>query len=127
MSGGLCSAGRMVSRVDQMNPLIRVPRFGNSKKIRIDQLQGQSRVRHVDAGQNRRWPGSNTDPFRMYFGICGLSFLLEPSLQPVEPTLNISQRAFQRLKQLQAVWKLEQEEPDSTSNRSKLDVRLNIE
>lgn len=83
-----------------------------------------------------KWPGSHTDPFHTYFGICGLSFLQEPGLQPVEPALNISQRAFQRLKQLHAVWELEQEQPDgngtvpsSSSNSTcvKRDVRVNIE
>lgn len=83
-----------------------------------------------------KWPGSHTDPFHTYFGICGLSFLQEPGLQPVEPALNISQRAFHRLKQLHAVWELEREQPDgngtvhsssSSSTCVKRDVRVNIE
>ncbi|XP_053694696.1 geranylgeranyl transferase type-1 subunit beta [Sabethes cyaneus] len=64
-----------------------------------------------------KWPGSHTDPFHTYFGLCGLSFLQEPGLQPVVPSLNISQRAFERLKQLHAAWELE----------AQSDVRVNIE
>lgn len=67
-----------------------------------------------------KWPGSHTDPFHTYFGLCGLSFLQEPGLLEVVPSLNISQRAFQRLKQLHAVWELE-------TDLSKCDVRVNIE
>lgn len=86
-----------------------------------------------------KWPGSHTDPFHTYFGICGLSFLQEPGLQPVEPALNISKRAFQRLKQLHAVWEIEREQPGNNSNNSnststsssstcvKREVRVNIE
>lgn len=68
-----------------------------------------------------KWPGSHTDPFHTYFGICGLSFLQEPGLLEVVPSLNISQRAFQRLKQLHSVWEAEAE------FKRKCDVRVNIE
>lgn len=68
-----------------------------------------------------KWPGSHTDPFHTYFGICGLSFLQEPGLLEVVPSLNISQRAFQRLKQLHSVWEVE------ADIRRKCDVRVNIE
>lgn len=67
-----------------------------------------------------KWPGSPTDPFHTYFGICGLSFLQEPGLLHVVPSLNISQRAFQRLKQLHTAWDLEKD-------LSQCDIRVNIE
>jgi geranylgeranyl transferase type-1 subunit beta len=54
-----------------------------------------------------KWPGSSTDPFHTYFGLCGLSFLSEPGLMEVEPCLNISMRSYQRLKELHKLWTLE--------------------
>ncbi|XP_058448420.1 geranylgeranyl transferase type-1 subunit beta [Malaya genurostris] len=71
----------------------------------------------ITVGGFSKWPGSHTDPFHTYFGICGLSFLQEPGLNQVVPSLNISLRAFDRLKQLHAAWDLE----------AQSDVRVNIE
>lgn len=68
-----------------------------------------------------KWPGSQADPFHSYFGLCGLSFLQEPGLLEVVPSLNISQRAFKKLKQLHSVWELE------ANIKSKCDVTVNIE
>lgn len=51
-----------------------------------------------------KWPGSTTDPFHAYFGLCGLSFLNEPGLLDIMPSLNISMRAYERLKGLHEVW-----------------------
>lgn len=48
------------------------------------------------------WP---PDPLHAYLGLCGLSLIGEPSLRKVHPALNITQRAFQRLQQLQQTWK----------------------
>lgn len=54
-----------------------------------------------------KWPQSTTDPFHTYFGLCGLSFMHEPGLCEVMPSLNISMRAYNRLKQLHAQWQAE--------------------
>ncbi|XP_054743002.1 geranylgeranyl transferase type-1 subunit beta [Anastrepha obliqua] len=54
-----------------------------------------------------KWPQSTTDPFHTYFGLCGLSFMNEPGLLEVMPSLNISTRAYNRLKQLHAKWQID--------------------
>lgn len=53
------------------------------------------------------------DPLHAYLGLCGLSLIGEPSLRKVHPALNITQRAFQRLQQLQQTWR------DSTDSCSR--------
>ncbi|XP_055373445.1 geranylgeranyl transferase type-1 subunit beta [Condylostylus longicornis] len=54
-----------------------------------------------------KWPGSNTDPFHTYFGLCGLTFIKEKNLADITPALNITYRAFNHLQKLQKSWKLE--------------------
>ncbi|XP_053958484.1 geranylgeranyl transferase type-1 subunit beta [Anastrepha ludens] len=54
-----------------------------------------------------KWPQSTTDPFHTYFGLCGLSFMNEPGLLEVMPSLNISTRAYNRLRQLHAKWQID--------------------
>lgn len=53
------------------------------------------------------------DPLHAYLGLCGLSLIGEPSLRKVHPALNITQRAFQHLQQLQQTWR------DSTGSCSR--------
>lgn len=65
-----------------------------------------------------KWPGFNCDPFHSYFSLCGLSFLGEPGLAPVRPCLNITERAYARLRQLQRGWDVE---------RGVADVRLDAD
>lgn len=65
-----------------------------------------------------KWPGYNSDPFHTYFSLCGLSFLKEPGLAAVVPSLNISERAHTRLTQLHRLWKLD---------NSVSDIRLSVE
>lgn len=64
-----------------------------------------------------KWSGTSSDPFHTYFGLCGLSFLREPGLLDVMPSLNISMRAYERLKSIHKVWDL----------NSQMEVQLNIE
>lgn len=45
------------------------------------------------------------DPLHAYLGLCGLSLIGEPGLRKVHPALNITQRAFQHLQQLQQTWR----------------------
>lgn len=45
------------------------------------------------------------DPLHAYLGLCGLSLIGEPTLRKVHPALNVTQRAFQHLQQLQQTWK----------------------
>lgn len=54
-----------------------------------------------------KWPSSCTDPFHTYFGLCGLSFIDEPGLSEVMPSLNISIRVYKRLKELHEKWRTE--------------------
>lgn len=65
-----------------------------------------------------KWPSSPTDPFHTYFGLCGLSFLNEIGIEDIEPCLNISMRAYKRLKNLHKLWNVE---------KNISDVKLNIE
>lgn len=64
-----------------------------------------------------KWSGTSSDPFHTYFGLCGLSFLREPGLLDVMPSLNISMRAYERLKSIHKGWDL----------NSQMEVQLNIE
>lgn len=65
-----------------------------------------------------KWPGTTSDPFHTYFGICGLSFLHEPGLLEIMPSLNISVRAYERLLNLQKMWNIQ---------TKIMDIQLNIE
>lgn len=71
----------------------------------------------VVVGGFSKWSGTSSDPFHTYFGICGLSFLREPGLLEVMPSLNISMRAYERLKNIHKTWKL----------NNQLEVQLHIE
>lgn len=51
-----------------------------------------------------KWPNICTDPFHTYMAICALSFLDEPDLNEVMPSLNISMNAYHRLKLLHQNW-----------------------
>lgn len=74
----------------------------------------------VITGGFSKWPGSSTDPFHTYFSLCGLSFINEPGLEAIMPSLNISQRAYERLCEIQKSWK-------SNDTSSTEDTRVNIE
>lgn len=52
-----------------------------------------------------KWPGSTADPFHTYFGLCGLSFIGEPGILEIMPSLNISMRAYEKLQNVQKRWK----------------------
>lgn len=52
-----------------------------------------------------KWPGIRPDPYHTYFSICGLSFLNENGLQQCMPSLNISIRAYEWMKELHSQWK----------------------
>ena len=47
------------------------------------------------------------DALHAYFGICGLSLMSEPGLLPINPALNISQRAADHLKTIHLKWATE--------------------
>lgn len=65
-----------------------------------------------------KWPGTTSDPFHTYFGLCGLSFLKEPGLLEVIPTLNISSRAHEKLKNLHKLWDAQTQLNDIKINAS---------
>jgi len=54
-----------------------------------------------------KWTGSSADPFHTYFSLCGLSFINEPGLGEIMPSLNISMRAYNLLKSRHKDWQLE--------------------
>ncbi|KAG8011952.1 Geranylgeranyl transferase type-1 subunit beta [Nibea albiflora] len=58
-------------------------------------------------------PQVRRDPLHAYLGLCGLSLIGEPNLRKVHAALNITQRAFQHLQQLQQTWR------DSTGSCSR--------
>lgn len=76
----------------------------NFNKNREYVISTQDRI----VGGFSKWPGSTTDPFHSYFGICGLSFMKEPQTLEVMPSLNISMRAYERLKHIHNKWHLEE-------------------
>ncbi|KAG7300193.1 hypothetical protein JYU34_015743 [Plutella xylostella] len=51
-----------------------------------------------------KWPETCTDPMHTYLGLCGLSLIGENGLIEIEPRLNITKRAFEHLKKIQATW-----------------------
>lgn len=71
-----------------------------------------------------KWPGTSSDPFHTYFGLCGLSFLREPGLLEVVPTLNVSARTHSKLKTLHKLWDAQNQMKDIRidGNDSKDDV-----
>lgn len=64
-----------------------------------------------------KWPQNCTDPFHTYMGICGLSFLNEPGLIGVMPSLNISILAYEKLKLLHRKWRSEHKKIDNSKNK----------
>ncbi|XP_013183879.2 geranylgeranyl transferase type-1 subunit beta isoform X2 [Amyelois transitella] len=51
-----------------------------------------------------KWPDTCTDPMHTYLGLAGLSLIGENGLLEVVPTLNITKRAYEHLKNLQEQW-----------------------
>lgn len=66
-----------------------------------------------------KWTGSSADPFHTYFSLCGLSFINEPGLAEIMPSLNISMRAYNQLKARHKAWQLLENNFD--------EIRLNID
>ncbi|XP_035236366.1 geranylgeranyl transferase type-1 subunit beta [Anguilla anguilla] len=81
--------------------LLDVFQYTNFEKNRRYILSTQDRL----VGGFAKWPDSHPDALHAYFGICGLSLLGESSLRKVHPALNVSQRAFEYLQQLQRTWR----------------------
>eukprot|EP00117_Sycon_ciliatum_P019351 scpid54811/ scgid17568/ Geranylgeranyl transferase type-1 subunit beta; Geranylgeranyl transferase type I subunit beta; Type I protein geranyl-geranyltransferase subunit beta len=51
-----------------------------------------------------KWPSHHPDPLHAYLGLAGLALMGEPGILPLHPALNISQRAYAHLQNLQAEW-----------------------
>ena len=49
-------------------------------------------------------PDCAADPLHTFMGICGLSLVNYPTLEPIHPALVISMRAFQHLQNLHRKW-----------------------
>ncbi|KAJ8718510.1 hypothetical protein PYW08_002747 [Mythimna loreyi] len=54
-----------------------------------------------------KWPDTCTDPMHTYLGLAGLSLIGESGLLEIEPTLNITKRAYEHLKSLHRQWESE--------------------
>ncbi|XP_049791198.1 geranylgeranyl transferase type-1 subunit beta [Schistocerca nitens] len=63
-------------------------------------LSTQDRI----VGGFSKWIDTTSDPMHTYLGLCGLSLMDEELLLPVEPRLNITQRAFATLKKIHEEW-----------------------
>ncbi|XP_061673448.1 geranylgeranyl transferase type-1 subunit beta isoform X2 [Syngnathoides biaculeatus] len=81
--------------------LLDVFQYTNFDKNRTFILSTQDRL----VGGFAKWPDTHPDPLHAYLGLCGLSLMGEASLRKVHPALNITQRAFERLRQLQQTWR----------------------
>ncbi|MED6283384.1 Geranylgeranyl transferase type-1 subunit beta [Characodon lateralis] len=93
-----CSLSLSLSLLFQ---LLDVFQYTNFEKNRSFILSTQDRL----VGGFAKWPDSHPDPLHAYLGLCGLSLIGEPDLRKVHPALNITQRAFQHLQQLQQTWR----------------------
>jgi geranylgeranyl transferase type-1 subunit beta len=51
-----------------------------------------------------KWPDCYPDPLHTYMGLCGLSLVHYPSLEPIHPALVITARAHEHLKTLHKTW-----------------------
>ena len=54
-----------------------------------------------------KWPNCSPDPLHTYMGLCGLSLVNYPFLQPIHSALVISEKAFRHLEKLHLLWRLE--------------------
>lgn len=77
-----------------------------SHKIDITYLRFIASTQYLISGGLSKWPGFDPDPYHSYFGLCGLSFLGEPGIKEIMPSLNISMKAYERLKQYHSEWRL---------------------
>lgn len=51
-----------------------------------------------------KWPDTCTDPMHTYLGLAGLSLIGDTDLLEIVPTLNITKRAYDHLKELHCQW-----------------------
>lgn len=59
---------------------------------------------HELIGGFSKWPNCNPDPLHTFMGLCGLSLVDYPRLQPIHSALVISQRAHEFVKSLHCKW-----------------------
>lgn len=94
--------------------ILKAFQFTNFRRNRDYLMSAQDAI----TGGFSKWPGSSVDPFHTYFALCGLSFINEPDLQEVMPSLNVSRRAYEHLTKVQNKWQ-------ELTNAE--DTRVNIE
>lgn len=63
-----------------------------------------------------KWPQVHPDALHSYMGMCGLSLMGDFDLLPINPALNITQRAVQHMKQIHKEWEKEKLSDDNTEN-----------
>ncbi|XP_014486780.1 PREDICTED: geranylgeranyl transferase type-1 subunit beta [Dinoponera quadriceps] len=54
-----------------------------------------------------KFENTRPDPLHTYLGLCGLSLLKFPGVRPINPELNMSERAYEHLKQIHEKWQSE--------------------
>ncbi|XP_002732865.1 geranylgeranyl transferase type-1 subunit beta-like [Saccoglossus kowalevskii] len=52
-----------------------------------------------------KWPDCHPDALHSYFGVCGLSLMKEPGLNPIHAAVNITQRASSHLSKIHEQWR----------------------
>lgn len=62
-----------------------------------------------------KWPGSDPDPMHAYMGIAGLSLMGAEKVAPLQPALNVSQRAADHLKAIHRSWRSLEQKSDHCS------------
>ncbi len=59
---------------------------------------------HDIVGGFAKWPNCNPDPLHTFMGLCGLSLVNYPELQPIHSALVITEKAHVFLKTLHSKW-----------------------
>lgn len=59
---------------------------------------------HEFIGGFAKWPNCNPDPLHTFMGLCGLSLVNYPNLQPIHSALVITNSAFEHLQGLHSKW-----------------------
>uniref|UniRef100_H2YT30 Prenyltransferase alpha-alpha toroid domain-containing protein n=1 Tax=Ciona savignyi TaxID=51511 RepID=H2YT30_CIOSA len=69
----------------------------------------------IIVGGFAKWPQINPDALHSYMGVCGLALMSLHSLQPVDPTLNISERARLHMQTLHEQWAVARKHKEAVS------------
>lgn len=84
----------------KMLDVLQFSNYGNNRRYVYE-------TQDTVVGGFSKWPDTCTDPMHTYLGLAGLSLIGESGLIEIEPTLNITKRAYEHLKSLHAKWESE--------------------